>query len=692
MKTGISTAALLTLAGAALSAAGTAYADEGMWTLDNLPVARMEADYGFRPEESWVEKVRLASVRLANGCSGSFVSGTGLVLTNHHCIARCISELTTAKDDLQANGFLARRPEEERRCAGIEINQLSEIRDVTADMARATAGKTGAALNEARTAAIAELEKTCATDETTRCDVVTLYQGGRYSLYKYKRYKDVRLVFAPEADVAAFGGDPDNFNFPRWCLDMGILRVYGSDGKPIASPHYFRWAAKGAAEDDMTFITGHPGSTSRLRTVAELEVLRDAFLPRQLILDSELRGRLLQFAQQGLDQERMALREIQGLENSLKVQKGRHAALVDAEFFGAKLAAEQDLRRRIAADPALAAEVGDAYEQIGKAAARYRVLLPRHAMLEGGGAFKGQLAEFARHLLRAGEERGKPGAQRLKEYSDARLPVLVQRLTNPAPVHSELETVLLSYSLDKLREAFGPDDRLVKAVLQGRSPAERAAELVANSKLGDPAVRQALFEGGKDAVAASDDPMIKLMALVDADARALRKAMEEEVETPIEAAQARIAKARFALFGESIYPDATFSLRLSYGAVKGWTEPDGTEVAPFTTLAGLYDRATGSQPFALPESWIKARSKLDLSTPFNAATTNDIIGGNSGSPVLNRKAEIIGLVFDGNIHSLAGNYGYDSRRNRAVMVDLRGMKEALHKVYDAKALIRELGL
>lgn len=678
--------------GIALSSAA-ARADEGMWTLDNLPKAAIQKAYGFTPDPAWVEKVQRASVRLAGGCSGSFVSPEGLVMTNHHCITDCISELSTADSDLMKNGFLASGRAEEKRCAGMEVNQLQAITDVTAEVEKATAGKTGAAFNEARRAATAEIEKTCSGgDAAVRCDVVTLYQGGRYHLYRYVRYQDVRLAFAPEYGIAAFGGDPDNFNFPRYCLDMALLRVYGADGKPIASPQHFAWSKDGADAGELVFVTGHPGATNRLDTIAELGATRDIVAPANNIYLSELRGRLIEFGRRGEEEARIATDTLAGVENGLKVWRGRAQALNDPTFFRAKVAAEEDLRGAIAADPKLRAMVGDAYDRIEVAAETYRALWPRSVVLENGRGFNSDLFRFARQLVRAAEEREKPNAQRLREYGDARLPALKQRLSNPAPIHESLEIATLSFGLEKLREQFGPDNALVRRVLGRRSPLQAAEELVRNTRLDEPEFRMALYEGGRKAVDASTDPMIALAKLVDPEARAVRKRMEEEVDSVIEEAQARIARARFALYGENIYPDATFSLRLSYGAVQGWEEPDGTKVDPFTTFKGLFARDTGAAPFDLPPTWEAAQARVNPAVQFNAVTTNDVIGGNSGSPAIDREGRVVGLVFDGNIHSLAGDYGYDPRRNRTVIVDVRGMTEALRSVYKAEHLLKELGL
>ncbi|WP_292907888.1 S46 family peptidase [Niveispirillum sp.] len=686
VKLVVSTAATIALL------VGAAQADEGMWTIDNVPTASIAKATGFTPDAKWLNKAQKSYVRLAGGCSGSFVSGEGLVMTNHHCVADCIAELSSADKDYQADGFLAKARPEEKSCAGIEINQLVEITDITAQVEAATAGKTGQDFANARRTVLADIEKNCAGgDAKLRCDAVTLYQGGRYNLYKYKRYQDVRLAFAPEAAAASFGGDPDNFNFPRYALDMSLLRVY-EDGKPIKSPDHFKWSRDGSKEGDASFVIGNPGSTSRLRTIAELEFVRDNVAPSILFFAQEKRGRLIEFGRENADRNREAFDDLNSIENSIKVWKGRQMALADKEFFGAKVKAEQELRAKIAADPKLAAQVGDAFEQIEKAQVRFAQLYQRVIHLERMRAFDSVLATNARLLLRAGDERLLPSGQRLREYGDSRLPALKQRLSNPAPVHADLEVALLTFSLTKFREQFGPDDAMVKAVLGKQSPDQVAAAAVKASKLGDPAERLRLFEGGKEAVDASDDPMIKLMKVVDAAARAARKSVEEEVDAVVEQAQARIAKARFALYGDSVYPDATLSLRLSYGKMQGWTELDGTEVKPYTTIGGLYERNTGAFPFDMAKSWVAAKDKVNMATPYNAVSTNDIIGGNSGSAAINAKGEVIGLVFDGNIHSLSGDYGYEPKRNRTVMVDVRGMAEALRNVYGAQAIVKELGL
>ncbi|WP_165772120.1 S46 family peptidase [Niveispirillum lacus] len=686
VKLAVSTAATIALL------VGAAQADEGMWTIDNVPTAAIAKATGFTPDAKWLKKAQLSYVRLAGGCSGSFVSGEGMVMTNHHCISDCIAELSSAEKDYQADGFLAKTRLEEKSCAGIEINQLIDITDITPQVEAATAGKTGQDFANARRTVLADIEKNCAGgDAKLRCDAVTLYQGGRYNLYKYKRYQDVRLAFAPEASAASFGGDPDNFNFPRYALDMALLRVY-EDGKPIKSPHHFKWSTEGTKEGDPSFVIGNPGSTSRLRTIAELEFVRDNVAPSFLFWAQERRGRLIEFGRENADRNREAFDDLNSIENSIKVWKGRQMALADKEFFGGKVKAEQDLRAKIAADPKLSAEVGDAFEQIEKAQARYVQLYQRLIHLERMRAFDSVLAMNARLLLRAGDERLLPSGQRLREYGDSRLPALKQRLSNPAPVHADLEVALLTFSLTKFREQFGPDDALVKAVLGKQSPDQVAAAAVKGSKLGDPAERLRLFEGGKAAVDASDDPMIKLMKVVDAAARQARKSVEEEVDAVVEQAQARIAKARFALYGDSVYPDATLSLRLSYGKMQGWTELDGTEIKPYTTIGGLYERDTGAFPFDMAKSWEAAKDKVNMATPYNAVSTNDIIGGNSGSAAINTKGEVIGLIFDGNIHSLSGDYGYEPKRNRAVMVDVRGMTEALRHVYGAQHIVKELGL
>jgi hypothetical protein len=675
---------------AAALAAGPARADEGMWTFNGFPSERVEARYGFRPTREWLDHVRLSSARLAQGCSASFVSASGLVMTNHHCAHRCIEQLSTPAKDFIKAGFFAKAQADEPKCPELEVNQLVEIADVTARVRKATDGREGARFNEAERAELARIEKECQTSETLRCDVVTLYQGGRYDLYKYRRHQDVRLVFAPEFATAFFGGDPDNFTFPRYCLDVAFLRVY-EDGKPAKLPHFFRWSAAGAKDGELTFVSGNPGSTSRQLTVAQLEYARDVALPDALLRLAEYRGLLTEYARRGPEQARHSGPDAFYTLNSYKALRGELEALQARELLLAKAKAEEAFKAELARDPDRARRYLPAFDAIARAQDELRKIRRPLNQLERGQAFQGGLFALARKLVRAAEERPKPNEKRLREYRDSALPALTQGLFSPAPLFDELEILKLGFSLALLREALGPDDPVVKKVLAKASPDELAERLVKGTKLKDVAYRKKLWEGGKAAVAAAarDDAMIELALRVDPDARAVRTAFEDRIEAVVKRSSESLARARFELEGTSNYPDATFTPRLSYGAVEGWEE-NGRAVKPFTVFAGAFERHTGRAPFALPQSWLDAQAKLDPDVPLDFVTTNDIIGGNSGSPVVNRDAEIVGLVFDGNIHSLGGDYGFDPRLNRGVAVHSAGIVEALSKIYGAERVVREL--
>jgi V8-like Glu-specific endopeptidase len=678
--------------GLGLGAPALALADEGMWTFNNFPSEAVARKYGFSPTQQWLDRARLASARLAGGCSGSFVSERGLVMTNHHCAHSCIEQLSDAKRDYVASGFYAATEKDEVKCPEIEINQLTAITDVTARLLAATKGLSGEQFATALKGEMAKVEQECATADNVRCDVVTLYRGGQYHLYRYRRFQDVRLAFAPELDIAFFGGDPDNFNFPRYDLDLAFLRVY-ENGAPAKMENFFKWSAAGAKEGELTFITGHPGATSRLFTVAQLEFERDYLLPFRLMYLAELRGRLLEFMHRGPEQKRVATSPLFSVENSFKALKGHREALLDRPFFQSKVDAENELKRKIAADPRRKKAYGEAHAAIARAVEAMRGLSEQYWYLEGtkerAAGFQGDLFAIARKLVRTAEEREKPNEQRLREYVDSNLPSVKQRIFSSAPIHDELEVALLSFSLEKLREELGVDDPIVKKVLGKESPQDLARAVVAGTKLKDVAVRQKLLDGGAAAVRASTDPMIQLVLRMDGDARAVRARYESEVDGVEKKNMELLSRARFEIYGTSQYPDATFTLRLTYGAVQGYQE-NGRTVHPFTTIGGAFDRHTGKDPYALPESWLKAKDALDLKLPFNFCTTNDIIGGNSGSPIINKDLEVVGLVFDGNIQSLGGDYGFDASSNRAVGVHSAAITEALEKVYRADRLLQEL--
>ena len=667
-----------------------AFAGEGMWTPDNLPKAEVQAKYNFTPDAKWSEHVQKAALRLAGGCSGSFVSPNGLVLTNHHCVNACVQQLSSAQNDYIKSGFLAKEEKDEVRCPEIELNRLDRIVNVTERVRKATAGKSGEDYSKAEKAIKSEIEKECVGKDSTgtRCDVVDLYHGGVYDLYRYHRFQDVRLVFAPELAMAFFGGDPDNFNFPRYDLDMGLLRAY-ENGKPVKAKDYFPFSKDGAAEGEMTVIVGNPGGTDRQLTIAELEFTRDSNLIPYLLLLAERRGVLEQFRSQGAENWRVAQSDLFGTENSFKALRGRLEALQDPTVFALKRRQEKDLRDFVDADPARKQKYGAAWDEIAKAVALHRDLDERYTYVEYNRGFYSRYFDYARLLVRGAAERGKPNAERLREYTDSKLPSVTQKLFSTAPVYPDYEKVKFAWSLSKLRETLGTSDQLVKQVLGKESPEAVAKRLVEGSKLNDPAVRKALWEGGADAIARSDDPFIALARDIDPQARAIRTRYENDVESVIDKNSELIAAARFEKYGTSVYPDATFTQRFSFGEVKGWDEK-GVAVQPFTTIGGAFEHATGAYPFALPQSWLDAKAHLNLAQHFNFVSTNDIIGGNSGSPVINGKAEVVGLVFDGNIHSLGGDYWYDERLNRAVSVHSGAILEALRKVYRADHLVEEL--
>jgi hypothetical protein len=679
-----------------------AFAEEGMWTFNNFPAAEVKKRYGFEPTKEWLDQVRLASVRIAGGCSASLVSADGLVMTNHHCARTCIENLSgLSKKDYNRDGFFAKALTDEVKCPAMEMNQLVEIADVTKRVQDATKGVADDKFAETQKTEIAKIEKECATSDEFRCDVVTLYRGGRYDLYKYRRFQDVRLVMAPEDAIAFFGGDPDNFMFPRYDLDVTFLRLWGTDGKPLKTDTFFTFSSAGAKDGELTFVSGNPGGTSRTLTVAQLKDDRDVRLPTRLFRLAEIRGLITEYQNRGAEQKRHSNDTLFGIENGFKALKGRHASLADAAFFGKLQANEDDFRKKVNADPKLKADYGRVWDELEKLTAKNAAMRKEFGALEGGPY--SDLFSKARTLVRFADESGKPNGERLKEFTDSRLPQLKAQLLSNAPVYKELEIAKLTWSLTKIREDLSPDHPVVKKMLGTKAPAEVARSLITGTKLdvqgapdpkakggkAVPGSRAALFEGGKAAIDASKDPMIEFARSFDAEARAIRTKYENEVEGPLKKQQELLAKARFAVYGEKIYPDATFTLRLSYGAVKGYVE-DGREVKPFTTIAGAFDRHTGAEPFALPKKWLDAKGKLNLETPFNLATTNDIIGGNSGSPMINKDRQVVGLIFDGNIQSLGGDYGFDESVNRAVSVHSSALLEALDKVYGAQRIVDEL--
>ena len=685
----------LIVTGLVMSAAmALACADEGMWTFDSLPLRQLEEHYGFVPTSEWIARIRSASVRFNSGGSGSFVSPGGLVMTNHHIAADTLQKISTPAKDYYKDGFLARTQDDEVKAPDLELNVRVGIDDVTALVNAGVAkGADDAAAAKARRQAMARIEKESFDRTGLRSDVVTLYRGGRYHLYRYKKYTDVRLVFAPESAIASFGGDPDNFEFPRYDLDVAFFRAY-EDGKPARPAHHLEWSDSGTKEGDLVFVAGHPGSTSRLNTVAHLEYLRDIALPQSLALLSDREELLQDYGRRSAESSRQAKQDLQGIQNSKKALLGRLAGLRDPALIERKARTERTVRERIAADPASQEAYGDAWDKISHSFDAARRTTRASSFLEGGSAFYSRLFSIARTIVRLVEEDAKPNADRLREYGDAGRASLEQALYSPAPIYPEYEEARLARSLAFWRHEAGESDPTVVRVLAGRTPLQAAHALVIGSKLNDVAVRKALVKGGKEAVVASDDTMIRLARDVDAEARAVRKIVEDDVDGVQTAQYARIARALFEAQGTSTYPDATFTLRLAFGVTKGF-EHEGKRVPPYTTIGGAFRHATAhgnADPYELPPPWFAARdaSHLALDTPLNFVTTADTIGGNSGSPVIDRFGAVVGLNFDRNRYGLARDFGYDDRLGRNIAVDVRGISEALRSIYGADTLLGEL--
>lgn len=666
-------------------------ADEGMWLFNNPPRQQLKERYGFEITDAWLDHLMKSSVRFNSGGSGSFVSEDGLLLSNHHVAADALQKMSTPEKNYLRDGFLARTHADEVPCVDLELNVLQNIEDVTSRVnAAVPAGASPEDSMKARRAVIAEVEKESLDRTGLRSDVVTLYQGGAYHLYRFKKYTDVRLVFAPEQQIAFFGGDPDNFEYPRYDLDVTFFRAY-ENGKPARVEHFLKWSANGAADGELTFVSGHPGRTSRLLTVPELEYLRDVQYPYTLELLKRREVLLSAWSERSEENARRAKDDLFGVQNSRKARDGGIAGLYDPELMGRMVANEAKLQQAMAGKAEFA-EALAAYDRIAGAQKEIVRNALRYRLLEGGHGFNGSLFDIARTLLRAGDERLKPNGERLPEFRDSGRESLELDLFSTKPIHDEYEQVLLADSLLFLAEKLGWNDPTVRSVLAGKSPRIRAAELVQATKVKDVAVRKQFYEGGAAAISAAKDPLIELARLVDAEARDLRKALEAQDEVKRQA-QAAISKARFALQGTSVYPDATFTLRLAFGKVRGYEE-GGKQVPAVTTYAGLYERAAGMKyrpPFDLPERWLKRKNALNLKTPLNFVGTHDIIGGNSGSPVVNRAGEFVGIIFDGNIQSLVWDFAFEDVQGRSLSVHSAGILEALRKVYKADRVVSELG-
>jgi hypothetical protein len=667
-------------------------ADEGMWLFNKAPKDQIKKQYNFTVSDPWLQHLRLGSVRFNNGGSGSFVSEDGLTFTNHHVGRVCLQQLSTEKKDYIKDGFYARTQADEGKCPDLELNVLVDISDVTADVQQAaTPGMSDAEGAQAQRQKMSAIEKECSEKSGLRCDVVTLYAGGMYNLYKYKKYTDVRVVFAPEAQMAFFGGDRDNFEYPRYDLDITYFRVYEND-KPVHLANFLKWSPTGTKSGDLVFVSGHPGGTERLLTMAELNYLKDVQTSYVIDLLTRRDKVLHDYAAQSAENARVSADDIFGVENSLKAYKGRRDGLDDKELMAKKAAAEQKLRAAVDADPKLKDAYASAWVEVAKAVdVRKQLFLP-FSFVERAGGFNATLAQYARALVRVTAEKEKANPQRLREYSEARLPSLEQQLFSTAPVYRTLDVATLTESLTLMSEKLGASDPTVVRALNGKTPAEAAKAYIDGSKLDDPAVRKQLYEGGTAAVAASTDPLIVLMRDIDPRARELRKQWDDKVDAVIRLNSTKIAKARFAVQGTNSYPDATFTLRLSYGTIKGYVQ-HGVKIPPYTTIGGAYEHATANGnkgDFELPKSWDAAKSKLDLKTPLDFVHTSDIIGGNSGSPTVDKKGEVVGIIFDGNIQSLPWDFAYDDHQGRAVSVDSRAILETIRKVYHADALANEL--
>ena len=666
-----------------------AAAEEGMWTFDAFPTARVRQAYGWAPDRAWLDNVQAAAVRLTGGCSASFVSPDGLILTNHHCVVECVQDLSTPGHDFVRAGFSTASRPEERACPGQQAEVVTAITDVTNQVQSSIGSATGAALVRARDAAIAQIEgASCGNAANERCQVVTLYGGGQYKLYRYHKYSDVRLVFAPEFQAAFFGGDPDNFNFPRYATDFGFLRAY-ENGHPAATPHNLRWNPRAPQAGEPVFVVGNPGSTQRLFTRDQFEFRRDTYFPTLVPLVSEFRGRLIAASAGDPERTRTAADTLFGWENGYKVFIGQWQALRDLAFMTPLLSAEQQLRTRVAGDATLRQRVGDPWGEVQAANNSYRNFFTDYLLLEGLAGFRSNLFGYARTLVRAAVERQKPNSERLPGFAESQLPLLEHQVTDAKPTYPWLEELTLGFWFSKVRELLTADNPRVHQLLGREAPEGLAHRLVAGTRLADPAYRRELWTGGIAAIRASDDPLIQYVLAHDEIGRQLLDRYRAEVDGPITAAQSRLALARFAAYGDTLYPDATFTLRISYGSVQGWNER-GRDVPPMTRISGLYDRATGAPPFDLAPKWAAERAHVNMDTVMDFTSNNDIIGGNSGSPVIARDGSVIGAAFDGNIHSLGGSYGFDPRMNRTISVSTGAIQEALKSVYHADGLLSEL--
>ncbi|HKR09636.1 MAG TPA: S46 family peptidase [Gemmatimonadaceae bacterium] len=658
-----------------------------MWTFDAPPFDYWRRTYGWAPDQKWLDHVRLASVRLPN-CSASFVSSRGLVMTNHHCGRSCTASSSPPDSNYVVTGFSAGTLADEKKCAGLYVDQLQSIENVTSRVRAAVTGATPAQQAAQRSAVISQIQTECQQQTQLTCQVVTLYQGGIYSLYRYRRFNDLRLVMAPEESIAFFGGDPDNFTYPRYDLDLTLLRVY-ENGQPYQPTDYLKWSAGGAAENELVFVVGNPGSTGRLNTVAQMEYLRDIGYPATLATYKRLLAIYPILEKTDTSAARRYQNDIFGIANSQKAVTGYRAGLLDTASMATKLAFERELRARVAANPQLQAQYGGAWDAIARAQTELGTFSPQLLYYGFGG--NSQLLQLAAGLVRVATEAGKPDSARLTQYRGAGLENIKRQIVAPNPIDTAYERLAIAAQLRAAQSALPASDPFLRVALNGKTPEQAAADLIRGTRITDPAVRQQLVTGGLPAITASTDPLIVFARAVDPLART-QLARATALNAIIAANSEKIGQAMFAAYGTNLPPDATFTLRISDGVVKSY--PSNGTIAPYkTTFYGLYERSAAfdnKDPFQLPKRWVDRKANLDLSTPYDFVSTNDIIGGNSGSPVINKNAEVVGLVFDSNIEGVSNRFIFSTAIGRTVSVHSRAITEALRKMYDGSRIADEL--